>query len=79
MSLYEGEDDPWHIPAQARQVYDVTGAGDTVVGTLALALSTGASMSEAATLANHAAGIVVGWSVPPRCRHSSCSETLGHD
>jgi D-beta-D-heptose 7-phosphate kinase/D-beta-D-heptose 1-phosphate adenosyltransferase len=38
----------------------VTGAGDTVIGTLALALATGASMREAATLANHAAGIVVG-------------------
>ncbi len=60
MSLFEGNKGSWHIPAQARQVYDVTGAGDTVVGTLALALSTGASMREAATLANHAAGIVVG-------------------
>ena len=60
MSLFEGNKDSWHIPTQARQVYDVTGAGDTVVGTLALALSIGASMREAATLANHAAGIVVG-------------------
>ena len=60
MSLFEGNNASWHIPAQARQVYDVTGAGDTVVGTLALALSIGASMREAATLANHAAGIVVG-------------------
>ncbi|ULA65186.1 MAG: ADP-heptose synthase / D-glycero-beta-D-manno-heptose 7-phosphate kinase [Nitrospira sp.] len=60
MSLYEGEGAPWHLPTQARQVYDVTGAGDTVIGTLALALATGASMREAATLANHAAGIVVG-------------------
>jgi len=50
----------WHLPTQARQVYDVTGAGDTVIGTLALALATGANMREAATLANHAAGIVVG-------------------
>lgn len=60
MSLYEGEGASWHLPTQARQVYDVTGAGDTVIGTLALALATGASMREAATLANHAAGIVVG-------------------
>ena len=60
MSLYEGEGTCWHLPTQARQVYDVTGAGDTVIGTLALALATGASMREAATLANHAAGIVVG-------------------
>jgi len=60
MSLFEANNESWHIPTQARQVYDVTGAGDTVVGTLALALSTGASMREAATLANYAAGIVVG-------------------
>lgn len=60
MSLYEGDGESWHLPTQARQVYDVTGAGDTVIGTLALALSTGASMKDGAILANHAAGIVVG-------------------
>ncbi|HEU4685212.1 MAG TPA: D-glycero-beta-D-manno-heptose-7-phosphate kinase [Nitrospira sp.] len=60
MSLFEGDGVSWHIPTQARQVYDVTGAGDTVVGTMALALATGATMREAATLANQAAGIVVG-------------------
>ena len=49
-----------HIPATAREVADVTGAGDTVVATLALALGCGASLTDAATLANHAAGIVVG-------------------
>ena len=48
------------IPAVAREVSDVTGAGDTVVATLALALAAGATMAEAAMLANHAAGIVVG-------------------
>jgi rfaE bifunctional protein kinase chain/domain len=48
------------IPATAREVADVTGAGDTVVATLALALAAGASLSEAASLANLAAGIVVG-------------------
>jgi len=48
------------IPAIAREVADVTGAGDTVVATLALALAAGASLAEAAVLANHAAGIVVG-------------------
>jgi D-beta-D-heptose 7-phosphate kinase/D-beta-D-heptose 1-phosphate adenosyltransferase len=47
-------------PATAREVADVTGAGDTVVATLALALAAGASTAEAAVLANHAAGIVVG-------------------
>ena len=48
------------IPAVTREVSDVTGAGDTVVATLALALAAGATMAEAAALANHAAGIVVG-------------------
>ena len=48
------------IPAVAREVSDVTGAGDTVVATLALALAAGATIVEAADLANHAAGIVVG-------------------
>jgi D-glycero-beta-D-manno-heptose-7-phosphate kinase len=47
------------IPATAREVADVTGAGDTVAATLALALAAGASFTEAALLANHAAGIVV--------------------
>ena len=49
-----------HIPTVAREVYDVTGAGDTVIATLALALASGASLEEAAVLANHAAGVVVG-------------------
>ena len=48
------------VSARAREVSDVTGAGDTVVATLALALGAGASFAEAAVLANHAAGIVVG-------------------
>jgi rfaE bifunctional protein kinase chain/domain len=49
-----------HYPAVAREVADVTGAGDTVIATLALSLAAGATLSEAAQLANHAAGIVVG-------------------
>jgi D-beta-D-heptose 7-phosphate kinase/D-beta-D-heptose 1-phosphate adenosyltransferase len=48
-----------HLPATAREVADVTGAGDTVVATLALAMAAGATASEAAQLANEAAGIVV--------------------
>jgi rfaE bifunctional protein kinase chain/domain len=48
------------VPAAAREVADVTGAGDTVVATLALALAAGATLAEAAALANLAAGIVVG-------------------
>ena len=60
MMLLEGEGDPVCVATAAREVYDVTGAGDTVIATLAAALAAGASMTEAAVLANHAAGIVVG-------------------
>lgn len=49
-----------HIPTMAREVYDVTGAGDTVIAALALALAAGARLDEAAVIANHAAGVVVG-------------------
>ena len=48
------------IPATAREVFDVTGAGDTVAAMLALALAAGADMEVAALLANRAAGVVVG-------------------
>jgi len=49
-----------HLPTFAREVFDVTGAGDTVIATLALAQAGGATMEESATLANHAAGLAVG-------------------
>jgi D-glycero-beta-D-manno-heptose-7-phosphate kinase len=49
-----------HLPAVAREVADVTGAGDTVIATLALCLAAGAGAAEAAQVANYAAGIVVG-------------------
>ncbi len=59
MSLFTG-DGIWHLPVHGTdQVADVTGAGDTVIGTLALALAAGASPLEAACLANYAGGVVV--------------------
>jgi len=60
MMLLSNDGHPVYVKTAAREVYDVTGAGDTVIAALAGALATGASMLEAATLANHAAGIVVG-------------------
>jgi rfaE bifunctional protein kinase chain/domain len=60
MTLFEAGQPPTHIPTQARNVYDVTGAGDTVVAVLALMLAAGAQMAEAARIANVAAGMVVG-------------------
>lgn len=59
MSLFE-RSAVTHIPTVARKVYDVTGAGDTVISAFTLAHASGASMEEAAVLANHAAGVVVG-------------------
>jgi D-beta-D-heptose 7-phosphate kinase/D-beta-D-heptose 1-phosphate adenosyltransferase len=60
MMLLEGTGAPVFVATAAREVYDVTGAGDTVIATLAAALAAGSSLIEAAALANHAAGIVVG-------------------
>jgi D-beta-D-heptose 7-phosphate kinase/D-beta-D-heptose 1-phosphate adenosyltransferase len=60
MMLLEANAEPVYVKTAAREVYDVTGAGDTVIAALASALSAGATMLEAASLANHAAGIVVG-------------------
>ena len=54
-----GKGDALHLPTVAREVADVTGAGDTVIGALALALAAGATLPEAAQIANHAAGVVV--------------------
>lgn len=51
---------PFHIPTLAREVFDVSGAGDTVIGSFTLAIAAGATPVEAAIVANHAAGIVVG-------------------
>jgi len=51
---------PFHIPTVAQEVFDVSGAGDTVIATFTLAIVGGASPLEAALLSNHAAGIVVG-------------------
>ena len=60
MSLFEHGGKVTHIPTVAREVYDVTGAGDTVISALTLAMSAGATMLDAAKISNYAAGIVVG-------------------
>ncbi len=60
MTLFRPDSAPRHFPTAARQVFDVTGAGDTVVAAGALALAAGATFEDAASLANHAAGVVVG-------------------
>ncbi len=60
MRLFEKDKKPYHINTVAQEVFDVSGAGDTVVATFTLALACGATMQEASTIANFAAGIVVG-------------------
>jgi rfaE bifunctional protein kinase chain/domain len=60
MLLCQRDQKPFHIPTVAREVYDVSGAGDTVIATFTLAIAAGASPLEAAIISNHAAGIVVG-------------------
>jgi D-beta-D-heptose 7-phosphate kinase/D-beta-D-heptose 1-phosphate adenosyltransferase len=60
MLLCRREADPFHIPTLAREVFDVSGAGDTVIASFTLAIAAGASPLEAAIFSNHAAGIVVG-------------------
>ncbi len=59
MMLLEADAEPLFLSTQAREVYDVTGAGDTVIATLAAALASGTSLPDAAALANLAAGLVV--------------------
>lgn len=59
MSLFDGSGH-LHVPAQAREVFDVTGAGDTVIATLAAMLACGMTLREAMPIANRAGGIVVG-------------------
>lgn len=60
MTLFQPSAEPTHFDSRARNVYDVTGAGDTVIATFTAAAATGASFTDAAALANAAAGIVVG-------------------
>jgi rfaE bifunctional protein kinase chain/domain len=60
MMLFEAEQLPHHIPTKARQVFDVSGAGDTAIALFTLALVCEATPTEAAEIANHASAVVVG-------------------
>ncbi len=59
MSLFEADAEPTHIPTFARKVYDVTGAGDTVIATFVSAVNAGANLQEAAIIANAGAGLTI--------------------
>jgi D-beta-D-heptose 7-phosphate kinase/D-beta-D-heptose 1-phosphate adenosyltransferase len=60
MLLCSRQHQPVHFPTTAQEVFDVSGAGDTVIATFTAAIAAGASPAEAALISNHAAGIVVG-------------------
>jgi D-beta-D-heptose 7-phosphate kinase/D-beta-D-heptose 1-phosphate adenosyltransferase len=60
MTLFENNGEIFHIPTLARKVFDVTGAGDTVISTLAMGLASGLDYRSAAIISNFAAGFVVG-------------------
>ncbi len=59
MSLFERDGRVTHLPTVAREVFDVTGAGDTVISSFMMAVGAGATLPEAAVLSNHAAGVVI--------------------
>jgi D-beta-D-heptose 7-phosphate kinase/D-beta-D-heptose 1-phosphate adenosyltransferase len=59
MMLFQSDESPHHIPTKARQVFDVSGAGDTAIALFTLSLTSGASAEEAAEIANHASAVVV--------------------
>ncbi|NKD55648.1 MULTISPECIES: D-glycero-beta-D-manno-heptose-7-phosphate kinase [unclassified Haematospirillum] len=78
MTLVDANGSVLHLPAQTREVYDVSGAGDTVVATVAAALACGLSLPDAAALANVAAGIVVGKSGTAAVTAAELVDALHH-
>jgi D-beta-D-heptose 7-phosphate kinase/D-beta-D-heptose 1-phosphate adenosyltransferase len=79
MILFEGEKPPKHVPTRAREVFDVSGAGDTVIATCVLALAGGATHVEAAEIGNYAAGIVVGKLGTATCSQEQLLAYMGLD
>ncbi|GLP95667.1 bifunctional D-glycero-beta-D-manno-heptose-7-phosphate kinase/D-glycero-beta-D-manno-heptose 1-phosphate adenylyltransferase HldE [Paraferrimonas sedimenticola] len=76
MTLLQADQPAFHIATQAKEVFDVTGAGDTVVATLAASLASGASLKDACALANAAAGVVVGKVGTSTVSHVELAEAL---
>lgn len=78
MALVQQNTRPIHIPTQAKEVFDVTGAGDTVISTLAAAIASNMNIGEAMRLANAAAGLVVGKSGTAAVSRSELAAELNH-
>ena len=79
MMLFRKDHPPYHTPTRAREIYDVSGAGDTVISLYTLALAAGATPEEAAEIANHAAGIVVGKLGTATCSREELEESFQKD
>lgn len=77
MTLFEGDNNEFHLPAKAKEVYDVTGAGDTVVSTLAVAIACNLPVQAACVLANLAASVVVGKLGTSTVSNTELALTLG--
>ena len=77
MILFRKDHPPYHTPTRAREIYDVSGAGDTVISLYTLSLAAGATPEEAAEIANHAAGIVVGKLGTATCSRAELEKSLG--
>ena len=76
MMLFRKDHPPYHTPTRAREIYDVSGAGDTVISLYTLSLAAGATPEEAAEIANHAAGIVVGKLGTATCSRSELEKSF---
>jgi D-beta-D-heptose 7-phosphate kinase/D-beta-D-heptose 1-phosphate adenosyltransferase len=76
MMLFQRGKKPYHTPTRAQEIYDVSGAGDTTIALYTLGLVAGAAPEEAAELANHAAGIVVGKLGTATCSPDELTESF---
>ncbi|MGE4556007.1 MAG: D-glycero-beta-D-manno-heptose-7-phosphate kinase [Desulfovibrionaceae bacterium] len=76
MLLFENSQEAWHIPTFAKKVYDVTGAGDTVIASLALGIAAGLGLKLSCVLANHAAGVAVGQVGSVAVRHEDLAQAV---
>jgi D-beta-D-heptose 7-phosphate kinase/D-beta-D-heptose 1-phosphate adenosyltransferase len=77
MMLFRKDHPPYHTPTRAREIFDVSGAGDTSISLYTLGIAAGASPEEAAELANHAAGIVVGKLGTATCTRAELEGSFG--
>ena len=79
MMLFRKDQPPYHTPTRAREIYDVSGAGDTAISLYTLALAAGATPEDSAEIANHAAGVVVGKLGTATCSRAELEESFLND